>query len=100
MELWLGLPRPFSAHMGDIVIDLPVHGHDPFHRAHREIRFAPQTPNPEAARIGMTLLQVINLNHHREPRLAYRGCRRGALVLETGQVVALEAANPCVDGGT
>jgi len=99
MALGLGF-RPFSAYVRDIVIDLPVHGHDPFHCAHREIRFASQAPNPEAARIGMPLLQVINLQHHREPRLARRDFRRRALVLETGQVVTLEAVNPGVDGGT
>jgi hypothetical protein len=76
MERWLGLPRLLSAHLGDSVIDLPVHGHAPCHRAHRAIRFAPQTPKPEAARSGMTLWQGIPLNHPREPRLAYRGCRR------------------------
>src|SRR5881409_356233 len=48
----------------------------------------------------MTLLQVIDFHHRWQPRLARRGVRRGALVLETGQVVTLEAVNPCVDGRT
>src|SRR5439155_23719663 len=99
MALGLGW-RPFSSHVRDVGIDLPVERHDPLHGAHREVGFAAQTPTPKAARIGMPLLQMINLQHHREPRLARRGFRRGALVLETGQVVALEAGNPGVDGGT
>ena len=61
---------------------------------------AAQTPDPKAPGIGMALLQMINLHHHREPDLACRGLRRAALVLEAGRIVALKARNPRVDGGT
>ena len=65
----------------DIWIDLAVERHNAFHGAHREIPFAAQTPDPKAPGIGMALLQMIHLQHDREPHLARRGVRRGAFVL-------------------
>src|SRR5215813_12199072 len=60
---------------------------------------APGTPDPKAPGIRMALLEMINLQHHREPHLARRGVRRRALVHEAGPIVALEARNPRVDRG-
>src|SRR6266446_30565 len=59
--------HPPTRNYAQFSVDLSVDSHDPLHRTHGQIGCAPQTPNAETARIGMTLLQVINLKHHREP---------------------------------
>ena len=75
--------------MGDIIIDLPVEGHDPFDRTHGEIRPPQQTPDPEPTCIRMPLLEVIDLHHQREPDLA-GGCLGGAaLVLQARKMLGL-----------
>src|SRR5262249_20605554 len=76
-----------------------VEGHDAFDRAHGEIRFAAQTPDPKAPGIGMALLQMIDLQHHGEPHLARRGMRGGALVREAGCIVVFEARYPPINRG-
>src|SRR5262249_15595492 len=100
--MWLG--RRFGGVVPrgprDIRIDLAVERHNPFHGAHREIRLAAQAPAPKAPGIRMALLEMLHLQHDREPHLARRGVRRRALVREAGRIVALEARTPQVDRGT
>src|SRR5438876_4713197 len=45
----------------------------------------------------MAFLQVIHLQHQRQPDLAYRRFRRPAVILKRGQVVTFEAPNPLVN---
>src|SRR5215471_7687741 len=78
----------------DIRIDLTVEGYDPLDRPHGEIRLASQTPDAKAAGIGMALLEMINVQHHREPHLARRGLGCGVLVSEAGGIVALKTRQP------
>jgi hypothetical protein len=47
---------PLAGDLGDIIVYLLVDHHDPAHRTHRNIVAGQQTPDPEAARIGMALL--------------------------------------------
>jgi hypothetical protein len=91
---------PLAGHMGDIIIDLLVERHDPSHHTHRNIVAGQQTPEPEAARIGMAFLQVIPLDHQREPDFPGRGVWRATLVVEPGKVFGLKAANPQIDRRT
>src|SRR5262249_20022026 len=62
---------PRAATVGDVGIDASVERHDPLHRAHREIGFAPQTPDAKAAGIGMAFLQVIDCHHQWQPDRAH-----------------------------
>ena len=81
----MGLRWQFGAtfaHMRDIVIDLLVEGHDPRHGPHRNVGMSQETPNPKLAGIGMAFLQVIHLQHHGQPDLAYRRFRCPALILK------------------
>jgi hypothetical protein len=91
--------RRGSAHLRASVLALPVHGQEPFPRAHRASRLAAQAPNPDAARIGRPLWPGSTRQPHREPRLARRAVRRGARGRETGHVVTLAARQPGVAGG-
>jgi hypothetical protein len=79
MKPWIRLHASFWD-MGHIVIHQPVEGHDPPDRPHRDIRPGQQAPDPELAGIGMGLLQVIDLDHERQPDLADRGLGRPVLV--------------------
>src|ERR687885_2448498 len=83
--------------MGDIIIDLPVEGHDPFDRAHGEIRPPQQTPDPESSRIRMPLLEVIDLQHEWQPDFAGGSLGGEALVHETREVLRLKTVNPPID---
>ena len=99
MALRLSGRVPLATRSWYVLIDLAVDGHDPLDRAHGEIGFAPQTPNAKASGIGMTLLQMIDFHHRRQPGLAPRGVRRATLVRQALQVVDLKARNPRGDGG-
>jgi len=86
--------------MGDIVIHLLIEGHHPPHRTDRNVIVGQQTPDPEVTGIGMALLQVIDLDHQRQPD--FTGCRfgRATLVLKAGKVLDFKAANPHIDSRT
>src|SRR5919109_322472 len=83
--------------MGDIIIDLPIEGHDPFERAHRPIGPPQQAPDPEPSRIGMPLLEVIDLQHEWQPDFAGGSLGGEALVHETREVLRLKAVNPPIN---
>lgn len=83
--------------MGDIIIDLPVEGHNPFDRAHGEIGPSQQTPDPESPRIRMPLLEVIDLQHERQPDFASGSLGGEALVHQTREVLCLKTVNPPID---
>src|SRR4029453_7712591 len=83
---WAALGR----FMGDIIIDLPVEGHDPFDRAHGELWPPQQTPNPEPPSIWMPLLEVIDLQHERQPDFAGRSLGGEALVHQPREVLRLK----------
>src|SRR5262249_38170712 len=99
MRLGRGFGGVGSRGPRDIRIDLAVERHDAFDGAHREVRLATQAPDPKAPGSGMALLEMINLQHDREPHLARRGVRRRALGRDAGRIVALEARNPHVNRG-
>ena len=82
--------------MRNIVIELPAEGHDPFDRADGYLRPRQQTPDPEPARIGVTLLEVIHREHQRQPNLTGWGLGPAALVHQTRTVFSLEARNPSI----
>jgi hypothetical protein len=69
-----------AASMREIIIELPVEGHDPFDRADGDVCPCQQAPDPEPAGIGMTRLEVIHLQHQRQPDLVGWALGRGALV--------------------
>src|SRR5262245_26510367 len=97
------LGRLFAAlagDMGDIIVHLLVEGHDPSHRADGNRVAVQQTPDPEAARIGMALLEVIDLDHQRKPDFPRRGVWHTTLVCEPGKVFGFKTANPEVDRRT
>jgi hypothetical protein len=83
-----------TASMRDIIIELPVEGHDPFDRADGDICPCQQAPDPEPAGIGMTLLEVIHFEHQRQPDLTSWVLGGGALVCQARNVFGLEARNP------
>ena len=91
---------PLAGHMGDIIVHLLVERHDPAHRAYRDIVAVQQTPDPETSGIGMALLEVIHLDHQREPDFPGCGVGGATLVLDPGKVFGFKAANPQVDRGT
>src|SRR5262249_62130214 len=84
----------------DMRINLAGAAPKPFPQWARRDPCGRAAPKAKAPGIGMALLQMINLQHHREPYLARRGVRRRALVREAGLIVALKARNPQVDRGT
>jgi hypothetical protein len=69
--------------MGDIIIKLLVQGHHPAHRPLGNLWTCQQTPNPEPSRIGMALLEVIDLDHQGQPGLPGWRMRCPAFVRET-----------------
>ena len=80
----------------DIRIDLAVERHNSFHGAHRQIRFAAQTPDPKASGIGMALLEMINSSITGSHTLRAGVCGAGSCPRGWPHV-ALEARNPRVD---
>ena len=80
--------------MREIIIELPVEGHDPFDRADGDVRPCQQAPDPEPAGIGVSLLEGIHLEHQRQPNLAGWALGCGALVDQARKVFRLEARNP------
>ena len=86
--------------MGDIIIKLLVQGHPPAYRSLRNLWLCQQTPNPEPSRIGMALLEVIDLDHQGQPGLPGRRVRRPAFVRESRQLFGLKAADPGGDSRT
>ena len=56
-----------------------------------------QTPNAEAARIGMALLQVIHVDHERQPGLPRGRFGRPALILQPSPVLRFKAPYPAID---
>src|SRR3989442_3747797 len=83
--------------MGDVIIDLPVEGHDPFDRAHREIGPPQQTPDPEPTRIRMPFLEVIDLQHEWQPDFPGGSFGGEALVHQPREVLRFKAVNPPID---
>src|SRR5207244_8684722 len=92
-----GLCAVWFVHMWDIVIDLLVERHHASHGPLGNIRSGEQTPNAEAARIGMALLQVIHVDHERQPGLPRGRFGSTALVLQPGQVLRFKAPDPAID---
>ena len=85
--------------MWDIIIDLPIEGHDPPDRAYGDILAGQQTPDTELPGIGMGFLEMIHVDHEREPDLP-RGLRTGLEAHEPGKVLGCTAANPAIDRRT
>ena len=83
--------------LGDIIIDLPVEGHDPFDRAHGEIRPPQQTPEPEPTCIWMPLLEVLDLQHEGQPDFPGGSFGGEALVHQPREVLRFKAVNPPID---
>lgn len=96
---WRWVLGVWAALTGDILIDLPVEGHDAAHRTHRNIRSRSQTPEAKLPSIRMPLLQVVDVDHQREPDLARWHLRRAAFVLEPGKMFGSKAVKPPVNGG-
>ena len=90
-----GLFRRVFPLMRDIIIDLPIEGHHPSNRAHRDILAGQQTPDAELPSIGMGVLEMIHVDHNREPDLS-RGLRTGLEPHESGKVLGFKAANPTI----
>ena len=85
--------------MRDIIIDLPIEGHHPPDRAHGDILSGQETPDAELPSIWMGFLEVIHLDHNREPHLP-RGLRARLVAQEARKVLGFKAANPAVDRRT
>jgi hypothetical protein len=85
--------------MRDIIIDLSIEGHHPPDRAHGDILPGQETPDAELSSIGMGFLEVIHLDHDREPHLPW-GLRARLVAQEARKVLSFKAANPAVDRRT
>ena len=92
-----GLGAVWFAHMWDIVIDLLVEHHHASHGPLGNVRSGEQTPDAEAARIGMALLQMIHVDHERQPGFTRRRFGRTTLVLQPSQVLRFKAPYPPID---
>jgi insertion element IS1 protein InsB len=84
--------------MGDILIDLPVEGHDAPHGAHGNLRVAEETPDAELPRIRMALLEVLDLQHEGQPDFPGGSLGGKALVHQPREVLRFKAVNPPIDG--
>jgi hypothetical protein len=81
------------------MIDELIERHDAADRALRAIGPRQQAPDAEAAGIGMRLLQVIDLDHQRQPDLACRRVGPSALAHKPGEVLGLKPPDPRIDCG-
>ena len=93
---WLRLVFPL---MRNSIIALPIEGHHPPDCAHGDILAGQETPEAELASVRMGLLEVLDLDHDREPDLP-RGLRPRLAAQQPSKVLCFKAANPAIDRWT
>jgi hypothetical protein len=84
--------------MWNVIIDAAVESHDPANRTDREVGPGQETPDAELARVWMTFLQMIDLDHHRKPHLPRR-LRARFVVDEPRHMFLLAAGHPQIHRG-
>jgi hypothetical protein len=91
--------HPWCGHVRNVVIHELIERHDAADRALRDVRPGQQAPDPELPGIRVSLLQVIDLHHERQPDLADRGVGCSTLVHQAGKGLGLEPPDPDIDRG-